>query len=279
MTIGLYTIVYSDQVLDQPDPAFQVFDCRDDPAPEKREIYHIHRFYKQGQHKAYELSGLFSPKFAEKARMSGTQFTQFVTDNPGYDVYFVNPYPFLAYLSFNVWEQGELVSPGLCDLATAVFEAAGYQLDARTMPRNKPDTLLYCNFWVGNERFWDEFMAFVEPLIAVVDNLPEETRQKVFGLAPYLTPATYYPFIFERMFSTFLVQRPDIRAKHFPCPPHEMGRFGVTPMEALVINEWGGMIDSWDAAGTYTPDQRRILGSLLKITYTFNGVYFRLHQG
>lgn len=275
MTIGLYTIAYSDAVLGQVEPGFQVFDCRNDPAPEKREIYHIQRFYRSGEHRKYAYSGLFSPKFAEKARMSGPEFAQFVEANPGYDAYFINPYPFLAYLSFNVWEQGELVSPGLCALANVVFEAGGTGIDVYKLPRNKPDTLSYCNFWVGNERFWDEFMRFVEPLIAVVDDLPEPMRQKVFSLAPYLTPATYYPFIFERMFSTFLLLRPDIKAKHYPCPPAEMHRFGVTPMEGLVIHELGPLIERWDTQDAYTPEQRRIIASLLKITYTYNALHFR----
>ena len=276
MSVAIYQISYNDDVVDQKDEVFLNFDCRDDPAPDRREIHHMLKFYRSGAYKESTYSGLFSPKFSAKAKISGKQFIDFIEANPGYDVYFVNPFPHLTYFNFNVWEQGELVSPGLCDLANEVLKAAGHSVDVRALPRNKADTALYCNFWVGNERFWDEFMRFISGLDAGIELLPEVTRAQVFGKAPYLTLATYYPFIFERMFSTFLLFRRDLAVLPYPCPREEFGRYYFSEMEELLIREWGTMIETWDAAGVYAPDKRRVFGALMKICYLYASAKVRL---
>jgi hypothetical protein len=267
--VGIFQIAYNDETQEQRDKAFTVLDCRDDPAPQRREIHHIINFHKAGTHRNYDYCGLFSPKFSEKTRISGEQYIRFIKDNPGFDVYFINPFPLLKYYAFNVWEQGELSAPGLCELANQVLAAAGIPVDVRKLPRNTADTLLYCNFWVGNAKFWDEFLHFIGRLIDGLERLPEPVRQVIFGPAPYLTAATYFPFIFERMFSTYLLLRRDIKALPYPFPRDALGPYYFTDMERLLIAEWGPMIDDWDEAGVYDEDKRRIFRALLKITYLY----------
>lgn len=268
MKVTLYQIAYSDATAVPADPAFRIFDCRDDPAPERRETYHMWRFFKAGRHRDHGLSGLLSPKFTAKTKLGGAALAAFIEAHPGHDVYFVNPFPALAYLSFNVWERGEFLQPGLAELANTLLAAAGHAVDVRTLPRNTPATLLYCNYWVGNGHFWQEFMSFLGTLMGAVDGLPEALRRRLFREAPHESPgAPFYPFIFERMFSTFLLMRPDIKALAYPQPRRSM--VCDTAMDALLIREWGAMIERWDAAGPYSPDQRRILEALPKISWVF----------
>ncbi|HIJ37789.1 MAG TPA: hypothetical protein HPP80_02735 [Rhodospirillaceae bacterium] len=277
-SVAIYQIFYNQQTEAARDEAFLPLDCRSDPAPERREIHHILAFFKAQRHYHSDYSGIVSPKFREKAKITGNHFINFINENPGADVYFINPYPHLSYFCFNLWDQGELVSPGLCDLANQVFAAAGYDIDVRKLPRNRTDTALYCNFWVGSRRFWDLFMPFVDGLVAALDRLPEAVQGRIFGPAPYLTEATYFPFIFERMFSTFLALHPEVVAKPFHNCPADFEPYYFSDMERLLIAEWGTMIDGWDQSGVYDADRRQIFSSLMKIVYLFNGVKYEKSQ-
>ncbi len=262
--IAIYQITHSDLVAHKKDADFRVFDCRHDPAPEKREIYHMRTFYNSGGHEKSRLSGLVSPLFNQKTKLSGRQFISFIEANPGFDVYFINPYPQMAYLAFNVWEQGEFFHPGLCELANKALRAAGHPLDVRTVTRNSADTLLYCNYWVGSVHFWNEYMSFVGSLMQAIEEMTAEDRSRFFSKPNATTRSPYYPYIFERTFSTFLLQRPDIKALAYPFPRAENARYCRNEFEALLVDEWADMIDAWDRERPYDEGRRRFFSPLLK---------------
>jgi hypothetical protein len=267
MTIGLHTICYSPETIRTKDPAFSVYDVSAKPEADKREIAHMESFWRKGLHRGFTVSGLLSPKFNGKTGVDGKTFIGFIEDNPGYDVWFINPFPRQMYLSFNIWEQGEFWHGGLCDKTNRLLSEAGMAVDVKTLPRNRADTLLYSNFWAGTPEFWDSFMAFITPLTAVADRLDE-----MFSKANHYTAATYFPFIFERMFSTFLVLNPHVKAKPWPHSMDSMLADRSNEMEVLMVSEWATMIDRWDAEGVYDEDRRRIFRDMQK----FSGLFMAL---
>lgn len=263
MTVSVYQIEYSNDVVGEFDPAFIRYDCRGNPEPEKREIAHMLRFYDEGvwRSEGAEHFGLVSPKFSGKVGISGKDFVDWVSVNPGYDVYFVNPFPQLSYQYFNVWTQGESWHPGLSDLANALFVAAGFPFRVENLPRNTARSLLYSNYWVANEKFWRSYMVFVRKLVAAVDDLDVSNRKKLFELAPHYASATYFPFVFERLFSTFLVLYGDIAdiacfPYHYRCD-EIIDRCG-NDTERFVIREWAEKIDAWDAARRDDVEYRKL---------------------
>jgi hypothetical protein len=214
----------------------------------------------QGAHSPY--FGWVSPKFYDKCKLRGTEFIQWINDNPGYDAYFINPFPQLQYLHFNAWEQGEYWQSGLMDRADFLFKAAGLDIKTGCLPRNTRDTLLYGNFWVANERFWRKFMAFVGALTTAIAGLPEDEQKLFFSHAPHCTVAPYYPFIFERMFSTFITID-----KSFGCLPYPYRREALlsrcaNDFERHVVNDWSELMDGWDAQDRNDHEIRKIFADL-----------------
>lgn len=270
MAATVYQIEYSNDVIGAFDPAFIKYDCRDNPEYEKREIAHMLRFYDEGSWRRHGTDhfGLVSPKFSSKAGINGRAFIDWVDANPGYDVYFINPFPQLCYWHFNVWTQGEFWHPGLTNLANALFAAAGYSTRVENLTRNTAASLLYSNYWVGNEKFWHLYIAFVRKLFTAVDTLDVGNKKKLFDLAPHYAPATYFPFVFERLFSTFLILQDDIN-----CLPYLYRRYEIldrcdNEMELFVIQEWAEMIDNWDVSGRDDAEYRKLfvnLQGMLKI--------------
>jgi hypothetical protein len=243
------------------DPDFLPFDVTADPQPERRETAHMLAFWRQGMHRQYAVSGLLSPKFSAKTGISGKIFNDFIATNPGYDVWFINPFPHYFYLSYNIWEHGEAWYPGLCERASRLFAAAGIAMDPGDFPRSTPNTLLFSNIWAGTTSFWDRFMAFVADVTRHAERSPA-----VFDPIPYENgDSTYFPFIFERLFTTFLVMHPSIKARYANFQfAHILDITDTT--DRLLIREWGPMIDRWDGAGVYSDDQRAIFRGIQKLS-------------
>lgn len=260
-SIGIHTICHAPGMADAVDPAFLPFDVTAEPQRARRETAHMLQFWRQGRHRAHQVSGLLSPKFSAKTGIDGSVFVGFIAANPGHDVWFINPYPHYYYLAYNIWEHGEIWHPGLCRRAARLFTAAGLAIDLDRFPRSSPGTLLFSNIWAGTTAFWDRFMSFVDHLAGHAEFEPA-----LFDPVPYDNgTAVYYPFIFERLFTTFLVMQPDIRARYANFQmAHMMDMTGN--LDRLLLREWAPLIDRWDATGSYTDDQRACFRAIQKLS-------------
>lgn len=232
------------------DAAFVPHDGTKNPFPHYYETYWISRLFEEGLYRQHDYCGLVSAKFNQKTRLAGSEFVEFILKNPGYDVYFVNPYPQLAYFFFNVWEHGEEHHPGLTDLTKRLLESAGYPPLLEDPGRNDHNTLLYCNYWVASKKFWQEYMTFLGPLFRLVQ---EDERRREFspylGLTSYKgtqkdTP--YFPFIFERLFSLFLITREDVRACPYRPSISELERACASRIDWQIVKPFVPVVDALD---------------------------------
>lgn len=233
--------------------------------------------FKTGRHKVSEYVGLVSPKFENKAKISGERFLTFIQSNLGYDVYFINPFPQNGYFHFNVWEQGELWHPGICLLTQKLFDRVGYQVDISRIGRHDRNTLLYCNYWVGNEKFWNLFMDFLIPLFDHVIKSKAEIRDQYFQVTDHLRPTPMFPFVFERLFSTFLSLNPMIRARGYPHSREEKMKCCITDAERSVICTMEDVVDNWDLEGEYNQERRNLFKALGILIYKYDDLYFSIN--
>ncbi|MDF1761449.1 MAG: hypothetical protein P1U40_13030 [Coxiellaceae bacterium] len=224
-TVNIHQIYFDPEQLRGLDPAFIPFDNCDNPNPELREYYVFNKMYEQGAYKSADLTGYLSWKFQDKTGITGAEFVQYIHKKPGYDVYFINP--MVENLRYkNVWVQGEDCHPHITRLANKIINAAGYDIDVNELKMSRKNTL-YCNYWVGSQAFWQQFIPFLQKCHdAIYTHLGDEDRTLLFKRADPVIDANYFPFIFERLFSTFLVLNPDIKSKSFSYPPKvHKGRF------------------------------------------------------
>jgi hypothetical protein len=219
----VYQVVHSDEHLGRTDPAFVPYDARRGADAHYREMALFVRLYHAGLHRAAPYVGLVSPKFGRKTGKAGAQFLEFIAANPGHDVYFINPYPQHAYFFWNVWTHAEACHPGLTRLAQDLFDAAGVDFELESMSRNAPATAAYCNYWAGNEKFWDRYMDVALKLLTALESMPQTGRQRYLAIDPdYPDPVPLITFIFERLLSTLLVMDDGIRAMAWPCGHSEL---------------------------------------------------------
>lgn len=249
------------------DPAFLPNDGRRNARTHYRELGLFLRFYHAGRHEEAEYTGIFSPRFGAKTRLGGADLHRFIAAHPGQDVYFVNPFPQNGYYSFNVWAHGEYSHPGIVRLAQALFDRAGIGFDLASMGRNAPDTLLYSNYWVGNQRFWDRFMDLNVRLLDALDSLPEAERAGYFALDPaYHEPVPVLPFIFERLFSTLLLMDPSIRALGWRHGRAELLRAAAEgPTDLRIVVAFADVVEEIDRRGVYDARDRAIFRAIMQL--------------
>lgn len=161
--------------------------------------------FKTNEFKLFDFFGVISWRFFDKTLMTPESFFSFVKDNPGYEVYFINPFPEQAILYKNVWEQGAIShSLELKNVMNNILNEVGYNFQVEDV-NLQPEKILYCNYWFGNPKFWEKYIQFTEPIYNfILNNKNSELVKFVNNRARYHYNVSFIPFIMERLFSTFL---------------------------------------------------------------------------
>lgn len=214
--IRIFQIFYLQSQVSKLEPEFIPYSNIANPRPEWCEYHVFHKEY-HSQTCDHGMTGFLSWKFGQKTGLSGARFLAWIEDNPGYDVYFVNPFPQrLQKLRPNVWYQAERCHPGLTDMAEMLLAKAGYKLNLRRL-RMDEQTVAYCNFWVATPGFWQRYMEFTEPVYEIVEyGLTKKEKASLFSPADRVSRLCYIPYIFERLFSTLLCVDKSIRVLRMP---------------------------------------------------------------
>jgi len=225
----------------------------DNSRPEWREFKILIDMYRNGDHLRHDYTGLFSPKFTLKSRISGARFLEFVQSHPDSDICFTNPFPQLAYWSYNVWMQGEQAHPGLTHSTQALLDASGLDWTIADTPRHGPASLAYCNFWVGSPRFWDEYVGgTLLPIADFLEANPSHTAARAVMLdTTHTDPAPFLPFIVERLFSTYISLHPEVSRAAYPFSAQEVRDYCINDFEKLLFECMRAKVDEADASGVF----------------------------
>lgn len=222
MKIGIHQIYYDPVQVAKLEPGFIPYDNTSNPNREWAEYHVFESEFRRGTFKKFDYTGFVSWKFGQKSRVPGERFLRFIAENPGADVYFLNPFPMEELLFRNVWLQGEFYHPGILDFSQRLLARAGYQIDLRSWDEPR-DNFAFCNYWAGNARFWEQYMEFTGKLAAIL-RAGLDTRDKDFlhSIASKTNNFSYIAFIMERMFSVLLFFHPEISVKRFGYSEQEI---------------------------------------------------------
>lgn len=215
----IFQIFYLPAQADQLEPDFIPYANVENPRPEWCEYFVFRKEYHAGTC-AGGITGFMSWKFRQKTGLSGTAFRGWIDEHPGYDVYFVNPFPNLVHRRLpNVWHHGDRFHPGISKITQKLFKKVGYKVNLRRLRMDEKQTA-YCNYWAGTPQFWRRYMEFCEPLYDLIENgLTREERAVLLARADEVSNCCYLPYIFERLFSTLLCVDPSIRALSMNAVP------------------------------------------------------------
>jgi hypothetical protein len=269
--ILVFQNVYNDNVIPRLDPSFLPIDGRRNARTATREVGLFLRMFHTGLYQYASLTGIVSPQFNEKTKITGPQFFEFVLRNPGYNVYFVNPFPQSAYYTYNVWYHGDLAhGDSFMALAQTFFEAAGFDTSVMFEARDSHATLAYSSYWVGDAYFWENYMSLIVRLMRTLRELHPRLLHRLVSDASYddwqtseVVKVSNLPFIFERSFSTYLHMNSQLKALAYPFTREEVMDhcYGGT-VEREIVRTFGDVVDEIDRRGEYTAADRKLIFSL-----------------
>lgn len=241
----VYQIYYDRKQRSQLDKRFvPYFNYPNDPVFCEYKVMHDN--YLRDSNPPSQLVGFFSWKFSQKTGIDGKQFFNFIRSNPGYDVYFINPFPENAFLFYNIWYNGEYFHRNLIEASSELLAQARFKLNIERQ-RHDLGNLCFCNFWVGNSYFWDKYLALTEPLYRLM--CTDRHFRKVFlhGKADRNSNIPLFPYFMERIFTTLLASDPSIKAcpyfhsEIYPrCEKHlttKLLLFAVKPIVDSIVNK------------------------------------------
>ncbi|MFM0689224.1 hypothetical protein PQQ77_24840 [Paraburkholderia strydomiana] len=231
-----------------------------------REFKILIDFYKRGDHRKPNKTGVFSPKFGLKSKLSGDKLLEFARANGDADVCIVNAFPSIPYWSLNVWMQGEGVHPGLTERAQRLLDVVGIEWDLSKIGRQKQNVVCYSNFWLGSPAFWEAYVGKVLlPIAQFLERHPShEVAQAVLEETDHTERAPFLPFIIERLFSTFLSFNPDIKVVSYPLGPDAALEYCLTDFERDIVAYMRPLVDAADEY--HMPAElARLMGLLSKI--------------
>lgn len=160
--------------------------------------------------------GMMSWRFKEKSGITGEQFLKLIRDNPGYDVYHMNPFYEVTTKYSNPFTQGEVHHPGMINFINSLLGFMGYNLDI-TKENFDKENFIFCSYYVGNNRFWENWMAFQEIAMSIANN---NDAMKTYMFNSYTINrdrrVINFPFMFERLVNLFLyLYKTEFRVKGF----------------------------------------------------------------
>ncbi|MFM0065761.1 hypothetical protein [Paraburkholderia aspalathi] len=274
-SIKIFEPIYAPgQVLSEQ--TFYPLVMRDNAHAAWREFYILVDMYRKGIHLQQKFTGLFSPKFSLKARIDGGEFLKFVQANVDSDVCLINPFPQLAYFSFNAWMQGEHAHPGLMDRSQRLLDACEIPWTLRDAPRQDAGTLCYCNFWVGTESFWENYVGKVLLPIATYleTQSTSEAARGVLEPTVHSDDAPFLPFIAERLFSTYLSLTPGLKIAAYPIEGDRVLDYCVSDFERDIVRYMKDPIDTADKESTFPADRIALMDLLCVLSQKYVRAHF-----
>lgn len=208
--LQIFQIFYQPLQQKELDPDFIPYPNLKNPRPDLCE-YHIFRneFFKGNCNSG--LTGFVSWKFFEKTGLTGKEFQEWIATNPGYDVYFINPYP-MQKRTLNVWRQGNRRHPNISKIAQSLFSQCGRDVDLLSLSMAE-EHVAFCNYWVGAPSFWKKYIDFCEPICEIVeDEISKDGLSCLLEQADKKSGLCYIPYILERLFSTMLTLDSSVRS-------------------------------------------------------------------
>ena len=208
----IFQTYYKEEQVVHLDSEFTPFFNASNPRPVDLAEYFIYNsIYNEAQKTNEDYWGHFSWQWKNKlAGKTAADILNLVNNNPGYDLYHFNAFPYDVVNTWNVWEQGQWCCPLMIELGEIILERMG---EDPTIIRQKMDVDTYCtaNYFIGNKKFWDGFLDFLHRYVDILGYLDGDVLAKLNTSAGYEPRLflRYHGFICERLVSTYFLMNRD----------------------------------------------------------------------
>lgn len=225
MNYKIFQICFDHQQIEQVKAPLTAFDNTSNERPELREFHSFVKANETGATRNLDAWGFLGPRWETKLKYGVNEMCDAVEENPNNDVWIFNHARIVNALTYNVWEQGEMFHRGLIKVGKETLKLADYDANA-ILTFMKEDTTCYCSYFVARKQFWHDYIQFLTNIINALDRLPNDIKEIYESSANYSRDNTLnmFPFLIERMFSTYLILSGDKYKVHHKPYDYEVYR-------------------------------------------------------
>jgi len=260
--LKLYQIYYKEEQILHLDSAFLPYNNIENLASKEGEFYIFLKEYMNGNIKNGDITGYLSWKFNSKSQIKGEDFKNFIENNPGNDLYFVNPFSFNTYIYYNTWIQGESCHNGIIDLIKDIFNKVGYDSNLIINQRHSINNSMFCSYFAGSKNFWDRYITWMKPIYDYIKSNNDIIFQhKMFNM-DLGVGLGYFPYIMERLINVFinLPENSDLKAIRYKSDIYTNSWEDVRKF----IITFKNLIDNIDERKEYTENDLLLLYNVNK---------------
>lgn len=244
MNFELFQVCYKEEHFKNVDIRFKAYDNLENKRPGLREYPIMMDLCNKNSDKL-DAWGIFGPNWEKKLRYGSIEIEETVKNTwDDYDIWIFNPARITASLTRSPWSMGNLSHPGLLNVA--------HYLLGEVIPKESKINLIQClgatypteivsyaNYFVAKKEFWKKYLEWIYPIAqSLLDEKLPRTLINVYRNARYITDEklTMFPFIIERMLSTYLFINNDIPFYSRPLHLEEYyeGRFNNFQLSPLL---------------------------------------------
>lgn len=168
MTHQIFQIVYSEKTRLGKDPDFLPLDNLDNSRPDWREYWPIRNFLLNRKLLENQYYGFFSPKFAEKTNLKGTDALALL-NNGDEDVVSFSPFFDQTCLFLNPFLQGSSAHPGIREALTQSARLLNPKTNINRLVMDSTNTI-YCNYFAAKPKFWRHWLDNCEKIYTEAEN-------------------------------------------------------------------------------------------------------------
>ncbi len=189
--VHLLHIGYSEATAAAMEPGFTLLDNRANPRPDWYELWPIADWLRTQPMDEGALYGFFSPKFRQKTGLGAAEVRAWAQAHPQAEVGLFSPQPDVHMAFRSVFHGGEAFNPGYLAVAQAVLLQAGVNVDLSKVVMDSR-VAVFSNYLVATPRFWRQWLAWVEVLIALGEGFASLLcwggDYRVAALSPFAVP-------------------------------------------------------------------------------------------
>jgi hypothetical protein len=204
MKFTIYQLFYKDEQIPLLSPLLTPFDNRANLSPNEREYPLLLKCRDRAIQDGLDMWGAVSWNWKIKFAIQPHDILNHINNNPGYDIYFIDPWANHVPIIYNVWEQGQWCHPNMIQIMEEILPMIGVDKNILYQPMGR-QTMFWGCMAIGNRRFWDDYFEFSQRYVNCIKDLPSDIRKLHDGNAGYVDQSlNYYSFIQERLMSMFV---------------------------------------------------------------------------
>lgn len=217
MNIAIYQSYYQEQQKKFLDKSFIPFDNTANLTPLLREQPMHSQLFEKHRNDHNTHWGLVSWKWFEKTKAKGKFFIDWIQENPGYDLYFIDPNIADIGVYKNTFINGDIAHPGSLKFSQELVDRLGMKINL-SEDGFHPSIFSTCTFWIGNSKFWNRWFEFYMKCNHIIIDNPK-MKDFMYGWSKRThlgQKVLNYPFIHERLISLYLYQEKNIKWIQYP---------------------------------------------------------------